>query len=298
MPDQSPVKLDLTQQADILQLLPRPPLLTSDEVGWSHVLVQHHRQPVWEMPENSVAQHVIALHWMKNDVMVERMMDETRRQELVSYESSVIVPANTHHRSAWGQEVEFTLLIFEPTYLAQIAHETVNGDRVELVPQFTKLDPVIASVGSALKTELETEGHWGRLYAESATTFLAAHLLRHYCTRTQFLKDYPDGLPKYKLRQAIAYIHEHLSEEISLEALAAYLNMSQYYFSHLFKQSLGISPYQYVLRQRVDKAKQLLKRRKLTLTDVALECGFANQTHFTKHFRKLTGITPRAYREQ
>ncbi|MGH8000244.1 MAG: helix-turn-helix domain-containing protein, partial [Brasilonema sp.] len=68
-----------------------------------------------------------------------------------------------------------------------------------------------------------------------------------------------------------------------------------YYFCQLFKQSLGITPYQYVLQLRVERAKQLLKNQKITICDVALACGFANQSHFTKHFRKLTGMTPKAY---
>lgn len=299
MSEQPPLSIDLTKPADVLQLVPRPPLFTSEEAQWKNILVQHHRQPAWEMPENNTAQDVIAVHYeIEDSTQVDRMMDETRRQESLNYGSCVIVPANVTHQSTWDRETEFTLLILEPTFLAQVAHETINSDRVELIPQFAKLDPTISSIAFILKAELETDGIGSQLYAESATTFLAAHLLRHYCTRTQSLKTYPGGLPKYKLKQTIEYIEEHLGEEISLEAVAKHLNMSQYYFCHLFKQSMGISPYQYVLRQRIEKAKQLLKQRKLTITNVALECGFANQTHFTKHFRKLTGTTPRAYREE
>ncbi|MFB2893512.1 helix-turn-helix domain-containing protein [Aerosakkonemataceae cyanobacterium BLCC-F50] len=296
---EQPLNIDLKKQADLLQLVPRLPLLTSEEAQWKNILVQHHRQPAWEMPENHANQHVVVVHYEREETtQVDRMINETRQKEILEYGSCVIVPANVTHQSTWNRETEFTLLILEPDYLAQIAYEKVNSDRVELIPQFAKHDPVISSIGFTLKTELETDGMGAKLYAESATTFLAAHLLRHYCIHPQSLKTYPNGLPKYKLKQTIEYIEQHLGEEISLEAIANHLNMSQYYFCHLFKQSMGVSPYQYVLRHRIDKAKQLLKQRKLTITDVALECGFANQTHFTKHFRKLTGTTPRAYREQ
>jgi AraC family transcriptional regulator len=61
---------------------------------------------------------------------------------------------------------------------------------------------------------------------------------------------------------------------------------------------MGIAPYQYVIQQRVELAKQLLKCRDVAISEVALACGFANQSHFTKHFRKLTRITPKAYRER
>ncbi|NJO43692.1 MAG: helix-turn-helix transcriptional regulator [Cyanobacteria bacterium CRU_2_1] len=74
--------------------------------------------------------------------------------------------------------------------------------------------------------------------------------------------------------------------------------MSVYYFCELFKQSIGVAPYQYVLQQRVERAKQLLKDEKRAIVDIALECGFANQTHLNKHFRKLTGMTPKSYRTE
>ncbi|MFB2893513.1 helix-turn-helix domain-containing protein [Aerosakkonemataceae cyanobacterium BLCC-F50] len=280
------------------QLLLRPPLLSSEQLGWRGIMLQHHLQLPGEMPESEAAQHAIVVHWQYNNVHVDRVIDETKQRESINDGDCLIVPAMASHKSNWDREVEFTLMILEPSYLNQIAHETVDGDRVELMPQFAKPDPIIASIATALKTELESDGIGGKFYVESAITFLAAHLLQHHCSRTQLFKNYGDGLPKYRFREAIAYINEHLSEEISLEAIANHLHISQHYFCHLFKQSMGISPYQYVLRQRIEKAKQLLKQRKLTIVDVAMECGFANQTHFTKHFRKLTGTTPRAYREQ
>jgi AraC family transcriptional regulator len=290
--------VDFTQEQTILTVVPHPPLLTSKRLGWRGINVQSHCQPAWQSPEANYLQHVIVIvNASKGAIQAERTIEDQRQKEQLIDGSCVIIPANAKHRGSWDREVQFTLLNLEPIHLKQIAHETVNHDHVELIPQFARLDPVISGIGSNLRGELETDGVGGRLYAESATTFLAAHLLRYYCTRPHPLKDYTGGLPRYKLREAIAYIHHHLGKEISLEAISSHLNMSQYYFCHLFKQSMGVSPYQYVLRQRIEKAKQLLKQQTLAITDVALECGFANQTHFTKHFRKLAGITPKAYRE-
>ena len=103
-------------------------------------------------------------------------------------------------------------------------------------------------------------------------------------------------LRPYRLSQAIDYINDHLDDEIKLANLAAVVGISQYYFCQLFKQSMGVAPYQYVIQQRVERAKDLLRQKKVAIADIALECGFANQSHFTKHFRKVTGTTPKAYR--
>ena len=128
-------------------------------------------------------------------------------------------------------------------------------------------------------------------------TALSAHLLRHYATRKHTLQEYEDGLSKYRLQQAIDYINEHLGENLSLAAIAAELDMSQYYFCRLFKQSTGMTPHQYLIQQRVERAKQLLKQPEQTVTSIAIECGFANQSHFAKQFRQHTGVTPKQFRK-
>ena len=96
--------------------------------------------------------------------------------------------------------------------------------------------------------------------------------------------------------ELLPIVYQH---DFHLEAIAQQLNISQYHFCDLFKQSMKIAPYQYVMQQRIERAKQLLGRhREMAIVDIALRCGFANQPHFHRHFRKYTGITPKAYRKQ
>lgn len=106
------------------------------------------------------------------------------------------------------------------------------------------------------------------------------------------------GLPRYKLQQVIDYIDQHLHQEIQIADLAKVAKMSHFYFCHLFKQSTGISPYQYLIRQRIERAKQLLQQGEMAISEVALECGFSNQSHFTRRFQQSTGLTPKVYRNQ
>jgi AraC family transcriptional regulator len=89
-----------------------------------------------------------------------------------------------------------------------------------------------------------------------------------------------------------------LGEDLSIAAIANALEMSQYYFSRLFKQSLGLSPYQYVMRQRIQRAESLLKTTPLSIAAIAQQVGFSNQGQFTIQFRKFTGTTPSRYRKK
>lgn len=105
------------------------------------------------------------------------------------------------------------------------------------------------------------------------------------------------GLPKYKLREAIAYINEHLDQNLTLAELSSVVQMSPHYFAHSFKQSTGLPPHQYVTRCRIDKAKRLLARRELTIVEISGQVGFQSQSHFTRVFHQHTKMTPKVYRD-
>nr|WP_268896784.1 AraC family transcriptional regulator [Hassalia byssoidea] len=128
-------------------------------------------------------------------------------------------------------------------------------------------------------------------------TALSVHLLRRYSARQQQIKNYTGGLPKYRLREAVNYINEHLDHNLTLAEVAASVQMSPHYFASLFKQSTGLTPHQYVMKCRIDKAKQLLHIRELTLVEICHQVGFQSQSHFTRVFREHTKTTPKVYRD-
>jgi RpiB/LacA/LacB family sugar-phosphate isomerase len=105
------------------------------------------------------------------------------------------------------------------------------------------------------------------------------------------------GLPPWRLQRVFAHVRENLATEVSVAELAKTVGMSQYYFSKLFKTSTGTTPHQYVMRQRVERAQELLREGRTALASVATQVGFETQSHFTSVFRHLVGITPKRYRE-
>jgi AraC family transcriptional regulator len=289
--------------ADWSKLMPNPPLVTSFQSGWSGIHLSHFRQPLMDMPEVSSPQHIILIpighHAVDFEFVTEGHLRATSYREK-DYASSCIevVPTDVPFRIrsiSTAQTMEWLHCYIEPTFLAKIAYESVNPDRVELLLTPKTADPLIAQIGLALKSSLEVDGVGSSFYADSMATALSAHLLRHYATRNHSFREHEDGLSKQKLRQAVEYIQANLGEDLSLSEIANELGMSQYYFCHLFKRSTGISPHQYLIQQRVERAKHLLKRSQLTITAIALECGFANQSHFAKSFRKHTGMNPKKF---
>ena len=298
MLEEKPLTVDLTKENASLQILPCTPLVSSHKVGWNGIHLKHYyRLPPYKMPEYYPAQHVIVTHDDRRPFGVKRKLDGRSQSESMVNGDIVLVPANVSHGAHWNTEIALTVLILEPVLVAHIAYESINPDHVELVPQFSTPDPLIYQIGLALKTELQTDGLGSRFYAESAATMLAVHLLRRYSGRTHHIRDYVGGMPKYRLRQTIEYINEHLTEDLSLREIANQVGMSSYYFARLFKQSTGVTPHQYLVKRRLETAKQMLANTDLAISEIAYSTGFASQSHLTRLFRKHLFTTPKAYRK-
>jgi RpiB/LacA/LacB family sugar-phosphate isomerase len=105
------------------------------------------------------------------------------------------------------------------------------------------------------------------------------------------------GLPPRRLQRVLEYVKENIDKDLSVAEMAEVVGMSQYYFSKLFKLSTGTTPHQYVMRQRVERAQELLREGGTALVEVATHVGFETQSHFTSVFRRLVGITPKKFRE-
>jgi len=289
--------IDYTQRDAMLKLAPRPPVLSSREAGWKHIILEHYIQPPHEVPEYQTDKHMLIIHL--NSIMgSERKVDGQHQNENPRAGDVAIVPANMPHWKVDVEEEEGFLLLLEPQFLNYLAYDLINPDRVELLPRFAQPDPLIQGVGLALKAELISGVAQGSLYMESLCNTLAMYLLRH-CASCQFqLPEQTSPLSRSQLRLVIDYINANLNQKLRLVAIANLLDMSQYHFSRVFKQSTGTTVHQYVLRQRVEQAKQLLQTTQLSVAEIAHRVGFSDQSQLTAQFRKLTGITPGKYREQ
>lgn len=257
--------------------------------------LKYHFLPPHETPEHYPLQHVIAIQ-TEGAVQAERRLDGQLRSEHTGTGDVCLVPAHTRHWIHSDQEQELILLSLDPAFLARVAHEAIAPDQVELIPQFAHPDPLLYQLGSSLKAAVH-DATKNQFYAESLGVAVAAHLLQHYTTRNHLLSDLSTSVAKPQVQQAIDYIHAHLTEDLSLELIATVAGMSQYHFTRVFKQAIGITPWQYVVQQRIEAAKRLLAKRELSIATISQCLGFANQNQFSTFFRKQTGVAPKRYRQ-
>jgi AraC family transcriptional regulator len=285
----------LTEAEQTFEFYPRPPILHSLYTGWHGFGLTYMCQPGAAIPEVSTPRwHSLGIFTHGNYVIHgDRKLDGCRKLDKVVGGDVVITPANVGHEVAWDREGDFIILAIETDFFARVIDADGESEKVELLPYFATPDPLIYQIGLALKGILETNTLGSRLYAESMVSTLSLHLMQHYCQLRPKLQEYANGLPQMKLRQIIDYIYAHLDSDLGLIELAGLVSMSPHYFSQLFKQSTGMTPHQFVIRTRAERAKELILQGKMTLADIALAVGFANQSHLNVHFKRLFGVTPK-----
>jgi AraC family transcriptional regulator len=299
MSSQKILNIDLFDAEEVLPIV-NPATISSHGASWKNIQLARYQLPAGELPEGFALQHTIVLT-SNNQSHNSKVFAEGRTypQPFCNHQTKhvVVFPAYLPLSIIWDCPLETTHYYLDPLFVSQIAHESLNPDKVEI--NITKLivsDPLLWQISSSLTAILENARHNSSFYADAMATAMSAHLVQFYATRHHTLREYQDGLPSIRLKRAIEYINEHLGENLSLTEIAAQVDMSHYYFCRLFKQSVGMTPHKYLIQQRVEKSKSLLRQRELTIFDIAADCGFANPSHFAKYFRRYTGISPQEFR--
>jgi AraC family transcriptional regulator len=281
------------QQTDTIQIFPRSPLLTSNSAQWNYIHLEYHHQPPYEIPASSAPQHIIAI---QTEVSAPRRIDGYLDGQFQSAEFAegdiLLIPANINHLARWNTDHRFILLSLDPRYLTHIAYDLMNAGQVELMPHFLKSDQLIHQISLTLKAELESSGAEDILYVETMVHALAVHLIKHYSTRENGIRQNRGGLSKLALKQVEDYITTYLEKRLSLSELAHLVHLSASHFSFEFKRSTGLSPYQFVLQCRVVRTKKLLIQSRTSIAEIANQVGFANQGHLSDHFKRHYGVTP------
>ena len=205
-------------------------------------------------------------------------------------------PYEVRFQSPPGEELDNLSIhiAVEPFLAALEARYPGSANRVEVVDYFGRdeiLWPICLTCAELLAARVP--GKSPRVAA--LTQLFAAHLVEKYSTAGQ-TPVYRGGLPIHQLRKVEDYVAEHFAEVISIENLAGLLELSSSHFSHVFKESTGMTPLQFVTRQRITRAQQLIRETSRNLIEVGLEVGYSSPSHFAQVFRRVVGVTPTDFR--
>jgi AraC family transcriptional regulator len=205
------------------------------------------------------------------------------------------VPAG-HEYDAWHAprtKPHFICFYFDPAKLN--IHPELGVADISFAPRLFFEDATLWHTVLKLKGLVETPASDDCLYFDSLGIVLVHELARLNRGKPSIEPQVRGGLAAWQQRNVTAYIEEHLAERIPLTTLARLVHLSPYHFCRSFKRSFGMPPHQYQIKRRIDRAKMLLAKRAVSVTDIALSVGFSSSNSFATTFRKVTGCTPTAY---
>jgi AraC family transcriptional regulator len=163
-------------------------------------------------------------------------------------------------------------------------------DRTSLSTRLGQPDPHVSFVVQALRAELESSTPAGRLYVDALGSALTTRLVQNGARTNAGVGRY--GLSKSQMRRIADFVEAHLDDELTLPKIAKVAGLSVAYLTNLFRQTTGQTVHAYVMDRRVQRAKRLLLEGRFPLAEVALQCGFAHQSHLARWMRRRLGLTP------
>jgi AraC family transcriptional regulator len=302
--DDSHKRGQLVPSAEFEQFAPTAPILSSLPLGWPHLLVRTYSEPltIERIVVPATPDPFIAVCFRGDRSIEGRDGDGPWHLAHIATPCVFIRPAGQPAELNWhsfrNEPVETAHLHISSRVLQKVADEAADRHPagVQIINRFAFHDPIIETVASALLTELQSGQGAAALYAEAAAQFLAMHLLLRHCSAPLPITRPKGRLDAHRLRRVLDRIHDSPERPVTLHELAELAGLSVFHFSRLFKNTTGLAPHRYIVRQRIEAACHLLRHGRHGIADVAYAVGFQSVSQFTAQFGKLMGVSPAAFR--
>jgi len=291
---------DAAAPVEGLSVLPHSVRMSSLSLGWYPLNIERRElEPGDSSLPGGTKEHLIFVSLAEGHCVRESGGDVSESDLAAGLVS--VLPSETPVRWSWDTRLSFAVMTLEPEYLGKVAREIFGLDPagVRLIAVQGQRDPLITGIAGNLMREAMNGDAGSRLFAESLAGMLAVHLLRNYAERSQPIKTDRISTQPRAVTQAVDFINDNYATDLSLSDIAAAAHLSPFHLSRIFKKATGVSPYQYLLQVRVNSARSLLAAGAgdRSLAEVAAAVGFADQSHLTRHFKRMVGVTPKQLRQ-
>jgi len=271
---------------------------SSQRHGWQELFAAH----TLEHPHES-SHHSVPFFWLSmglSDTQVHRSISgQEELAVLPAYSISIAEPL-TPVDCVIGNETEAVHVFLRPELLHEVAYELfeIGPDRLSLSPVFGEKSTSLSWLLRSIKQSLNEPAHLSQLKIDYMSRALCADLLAKYSVTSTVAisSERLSGLTSRQMRRVDEYIIEHLGHDIHISELASLCAMGRTTFHQRFKTTMHMTPYQYVMRLRVSKAKEMLGTSNLPLAEIGFACGFSDQAHFATLFKRLAGSPPASFR--
>jgi AraC family transcriptional regulator len=243
-------------------------------------------------------------HWVRHDQAFAMMLGPgsiewgSKRSALEKFDYAAADLALCHrHEGEWVGLMNVPHLQLGISDAALMASSDGAYGEVELSPSRKFADSRLSALVAAARAEMVAGFPSGRLFLDSVEQAMAVTLVKGHAVRHRPVQIYRGGLGSARLRRIKELVHAKMEDDLSLDEMAQSVGLSTAHFARMFRKSTGETPHQFVLRQRVERAKAMLRAPDARVLHVAVACGFKTQQHFAQVFRDVCRVSPTEYRQ-
>ncbi len=277
--------------------VPGQTLLSSDGLGWQGVTLRGYRYTGLDVEVPALRDYMIVAYCQGITPMSRQFDGHWSREHCVPGDVSLLTRSEKSHWH-WTDDIDVIHIYLSPQLLTKVSSQALEREvaDVRLKDVLKVHDPVIAGAARAIAAESTHQDHGGQLYVEAVATQMAIHLLRQYSALSFRAPHKAPGLSTRQAKQIVEYIDSRLDAALTLEELSAVVHLSPWHFLRQFRTRFDCAPHAYVIRRRIEQARHHLLQGRRPLKEIAALCGFADQAHMTRLFRRQYGVTPAALR--
>jgi AraC family transcriptional regulator len=273
--------------------MPGTVVLSSGDV-WKGFRVLRQIFPPGECADGYLTSHLIGVHASAPYSVEAAWSGAPLELHQISTGSVTFIPAGVPHRVRYGHAEKINVLL-APRWFESVRAAAGIGP-VSLRPRWGAEDPLVSQLVLALAEDVRTGHPIGMAYGEALGVALVARIARVHSEPVVCDRRTRGGLQPHTLRRVVEFIEAELDHAITLREVAEVAQLNVFHFIRAFKHSTGASPHQFIVFKRIERARSMLNTTELPVAQIALECGFSNQSHFTAAFHRATGVTPAHFR--
>lgn len=290
---------NLISSSELHKWVPGEVLSASDNLGWNQVESRSYRYEAQDVNVPPMRDFMIVAYSQGATYMQRCFDGHWKRAECVPGDISLLTRSQPSHWH-WTQDIDVSHVYLSETLMSNVASEVMEQtvDDVFLHDELKVQDPIISMAVNSIAAESKNHSAGSSLYVEAVATQLAVHLFRHYASATFRNPVDEGGLSPVIAGRIKEYIESRLHEQLDLTSLAAVTGYGNWSFSRRFRRTFNQSAHSYIIGRRVEKAKQFLAHSSKLISEIALDCGFSDQSHMTRVFQSRLGTTPAAFRRE